>query len=447
MTTRRRVTALLAVAALVGLTPAPASAEGELAVTLSEPKVEGATVTVAGEISSGLLALGSEITSVAITVVPEVSGLKSVEAEACPCGRPDSQNAVRFSKRIPVSANGRYTARVKATGKGLLGQELSGAAGPSKPFDIAAPPRAPQNLRVEVSPERIVTVSWDRNTEPDMLHYVVSRKDPGGDSFRLAGEVVKHPASGERVSFVDRSTAAAGGDYTYKVAAFRQGATQGKPVSAESDARSASVPAPAPGDPAAAPSAGASGLVGGFPAAQPRGSAAGPAPRPLIDTGFSETLPFGARPPGEEIEEGEQEPRSLEVGTTTTEFVTRGRPLVPIAAGAVLLLLAVHLRLLNKRVKAAPASVSGPAYTDLAPLDDDGFDDQLDRPVVQPRPVEPTPAPEPSRMQPPAAALFDYEHEQPVRPVPDEDWAEREWEDEIREVDAEIREVVVARSR
>ncbi|MDP8938516.1 MAG: fibronectin type III domain-containing protein [Actinomycetota bacterium] len=443
MTAPRRVAAILAVgAALVGLTAPPASAADELVVTIDQPPdTTSKTVLVSGEVKAPLELL--DIDWVAVALIPERGGGAPIGArDACrPCNRTDGK--IRFSVSVPVDVNWRYRAEVTA-GKSLVLTEMTGKK-ISEPFAVAAPPRAPQNVKVEVSPERIVTVSWDRNPEPDMLHYVVSRKDPGGDSFRLIGEVVRHPTS----SFVDRTTTAAGGDYAYQVVAVRSGATAGSRVSSgASEPRSISVPAPAPGDATGGPAAGRAD-VSGFLANQPRTSSAPGPPRTLLppDTGFSQTLPFGARPPAEEIEEGEQEPRSLEVGTTTSEYVSRGRPLVPVAAGAILLLLAVHLRLLNQRVKAVPATVSGPAYSDLAKLDDGGFDhnDRFEPPVIHPQPVTRIPALERLPVGPAQADLFDYEHEQPANAVADEAWAEREWEDEIREVDAQIREMVGTR--
>lgn len=433
MTTRRWAT-LLACLILTSLwAMSPASAQSDLAVVFSGPAdVADSTITVAGRVEGSDVAKAT-VTGITVTLVPD-------NGEPIKAIQPNTKAVPEFEARFKVPRNGRYTANVEA--QRLVLQPVKG----SRTFVVAVPPARPTDVKVEVSPERAVTVSWARNSEP-VLYYLVSRKNEADGKLAPAGGRVAQPESG-RVSFVDPFPALAGGDFSYEVVAVAPPAVPGGPPLRSLPGTSDKVSVAAPPATTAAPVAGASGLLGGLPATQPRASAPGPAPRPLVDTGFSESLPFGARPPGEEIiEEGEQEPRSLEVGTTTSEFVSRGRPLVPIAAGAVLLLLAVHLRLLNKRVKAAPASVSGPAYTDLAPLDDDGFHDRLDRPVVQPRPVEPTRPPEPSRMQPPAAALFDYEHEQPVRPVPDEDWAEREWEDEIREVDAEIREVVVARSR
>ena len=433
MTTRRRVAAVLVVGAvLVGLTAGPAWAENELVVRFAEPAVNNAKVTVEGTVEhAGLGLLGGSVDRVTVTLVPVDGGARVGPVVACsPCGSAPTG----FGVTIDVPTNGRYRVQGAADGKNALGlaESGSGSTPESEAFSVAAPPGAPQDVRVDLSPERIATVSWARNSEPDMLHYMVFRKDPGGESYRLVpgAATVPHPSSG-RASFVDRGTAGAGGDYSYQVLAVRRGATANQPVFSErSSARPVTVPAPPPGDPAAA---GAGGPTDPSSALSPDISAfaARPAPSPTLtprlpeipDTGYSSELPFGARPPGEELEQGEElaEPRSFEVETSTSEFVSRGRPLVPVAGGAVLLLLAIHLRLLNKRIKAVPATVTGRARTDLPVLELRPFDHADDALPTR----EPEPPPEPPRPM-----LFDYEQEVP--PVDDDEWAERD--DEVWEV-------------
>lgn len=418
---------------------APASAVEGLEVTVHRPAadtVSASPVTVSGEVRVTLL--GGDIDSVKITLVPEAQGGSPTEPVfvCTACGRVEPQRPVPFSGRVRASATGRYRVKVEASGRGVLGEPRSGT-GFSGTFRVKAPPARPTDVKAEVSPERIVTVSWARNNEPDLLHYTVNRKNMADGSSAPVGGKVAQPASG-RVSFVDPVPALVGGDFSYDVFAVAPGPTPGSPPLTSLPGTSDKVAVAAPPGGAAGSGAGGPGAgFAGFPPAQPNSTAAS---RPRFaeapDTGFSESLPFGARPPGEQLEEGEEaaEPRTLDVGTTTTtsEFVARGRPLVPVAAGAILLLLALHLRLLNSRAKATPAAVSGPAHTDLAPL---GF------PPLDLAPVAEPPAPEPSFHPPPRAALFDYEEQERFSPVDDDKWAADEWGDE------EIREVVVSRGR
>ncbi len=442
----RRFGAVLAVAFMVlssswATTPVAAAEGDQLVVTVDQPPeappLSSSTVVVSGGVTVrddvNRLLLGSEIDSVTVKFFREGDSSLIREFPACrPCVARDGQ--VKFSTNITdVNTNGRYRVEVVAF-KSVLAPGVADLKGTGpRTFGLAAPPRAPQDVKTEVSPERVVTVSWARNVEPDMISYAVLRRDPGAETYRQVG-TVGQPTS-ERVSFSDSFPASVGGDFTYQVRAVRRGATPRSTVLSElTTSEKVSVGAPPAGS--VVPGAGGPGLgFGTFPPAQPNSTAAA-RPRALEtpDTGFSKTLPFGARPPGEELAEVEEaaEPRSLDVGTTTTtESVTQGRPLVPIAAGAILLLLALHLRLLNSRAKAAPAAVSGPAHTDLAPLDVP----PVDRPALEPR------APEPAYDPPPRAALFDYEAQEPFEPLDDQEWAARDWDD------ADAREVVVSRPR
>jgi len=431
--------------------PATAAEGDQLVVTVDQPPdappLSSSTVVVSGVVTVrddlNRLLLGSEIDSVTAKLFRQGDGSPIGEHNVCrSCPVRDGQ--VRFSANIPeVSINGRYRVELAAF-KSVLAPGVADLRGTGdRTFGVAAPPRAPQDVKVEVSPERVVTVSWSRNPERDMLSYSVRRKDPGSESYRPIGSAAADSTT-PRVSFSDSLPGTIGGDLTYQVVAIRRGASPGTNVRSEPTTTD-KVSVPTGGT---APGAGVAGPgLGTFPPAQSNSTAARARPPELPDTGFSESLPFGARPPGEEIiEEGEQEPRSLEVGTTTTEFVSRGRPLVPVAAGAILLLLAVHLRLLNSRMKSAPATVGGHAHTDLAPLDvgppDDG---PPDRGLRHP-PLEQAPAVETFPAPPPRSWLYDYEQMAP--PVDDDRWAERDWDDdEVREVDRDLREVMVSRAR
>ncbi len=439
MTARRRIATLLTLAAvLLTLAAPPASGDNHdqpLVVTIENPSANATltreTVSVSGHVQvRDINLLGAEIDRITVTLVRASDGSPVASADACaPCGRAEPQQRVTFSTGTDVSANGRYRAEVVAIGRGLVGlSELRGTG--SRTFGVAARPRAPQDVKVEVISPGLVGVSWARNTEPDMLHYEVERKGPGGDSFTTVAKEVKQPASGPRVLFPD-ATGPTGGDYSYRIVAVRQGVDEPLRSAPSGDVTVAVTPVD-PGAPGGLPT-GASEAISAFLASQPGSSVPRP-PRPRVeapDTGFSQSLPFGARPPGEELEEGEEEaePRSFEVVTPRTEFVSRGRPLVPIAAGAILLLLAMHLRLLNRRVKAAaspPAVVSGPAHTDLTPLDL-----PVDEPPLDVAAVPEPPGPLPSSGPPPRATLFDYEE---MVGNDDDAWADRRWDDdEIRE--------------
>jgi len=416
-----------AVAVLIGLATPSATAQSEdaLIVTLDAPAegavLDSSSVVVSGEVrlrdDLNLNVLSAEIGSVKVTLVPEGGGPSIGPIEACPCG----PTPVRFSsKPIPVPTNGRYRANVVASGKVL--SDVKGSR--SRAFGVAAPPRAPQDVKVEVSPERVVAVSWARNTEPDLLGYTVLRKGPGADTYvPIALNVAQPQPDSPRVSFSDSLAALTGGEFTYQVRAVRPGATPGSRVTSEpATSEPVSLGAPAPTGPGTAPG---SGLLGTFPPAQTNSTAARPRTVEPPDTGFSEALPFGARPSEEEQVEEPAEPRSFGVATPESEFAARGRPLVPVAAGAVLLLLAIHVRLLTKRMEAAsPSPVSG-AREDEVTASDLDYVERSPRVPVPAAAVGPEPRPYgPAPRQPlyDWAQLADYARA-PVFDVEEDEWA------------------------
>ena len=418
-----------AAALLLGLlvaTPAsPAGAQEAASITIdsprAEPPLESASVTVSGSARPSTL---YRVRDVTLTIGSETKTKTCTES---PCS---------FSFSVSRTSNGRYDLTLVATQAIPLVGTLGPSIERSRTFYVAAPAAKPVLDPPTVNEARNTELSWSRNTEPDMLYYAVFRKDPGGSKYLPVGSTVPQPKSGAKVSFTDTTTSAfIGGDYNYQVVAVRKGAGGAWPeeiASAPSSVRTATVPAPPtttsttavalpPGSPVPTTAAPTTTVKPGTSAgvdlsgflstrSQPISLPAITVPEPP-DTGFQGTLPFGARPPGEELEEGPEEavlpddgPRSI------ISRISPGRPLVPVAGGLVLLLLAMHMRVLNHRIKTVPDK-------DL-PVDD--------APAPAPAPLAvrasapapaPAPEPEPEREpQPPAApapALYDV----------DEDWA------------------------
>ena len=421
--------AALLLSVLVASPASPAGAEeGGPAITLdsprAEPPLESASVTVSGSATSASLYRMKDVT---LTIGGEP---KTKQCAESPCS---------FSWTVSRPSNGRYDLKLVAT----QALPLLGTPGPSnersRSFFVAAPAAKPVLDPPKVNEARNTELSWSRNTEPDMLYYAVFRKDPGASKYLPVGATVPQPSSGTKVSFTDTTTSAfIGGDYSYQVVAVRKGAGGAWPAeiaSEPSSVRTATVPAPpattatttaagaAPGSPAAAgptttvkPGTSAGVDLSGFLStrSQPISLPAITVPEPP-DTGFQGTLPFGARPPGEELEEGESEAVLPDDGSRSIiSRITPGRPLVPVAGGLVLLLLAMHMRLLNHRIKAAPE-------TDL-PVD------HAPAPAPAPVPVRasapaPTPRPVPQPAPPPAPVLYDVNEEWAVDEFADEEWA------------------------
>ena len=356
MTGRRRAgaAAALGVALLLTASASPASAAPVITVTgpTEGAALDSSTVPISGRV--------------------EVAGLATIKEVFLTLG--DTRHDVRcagspctFTWSPSLPRNGRYEVTVSATEQTLI---LEGAKSTlTRKFAIDAPPAKPALDVPKVTEGRTVELSWARNTEPDMLFYAVFRKDPGGTTFGPVG-TIKQPESGAAVAYTDATTTATGGEFSYQVVAVRKGGTKPEIASTPSTARTAGVPlppttttaAPAPGTPAAGATtttvkagSAAGADLSGFLAAR---SQAAPAPPPTIleppDTGFEGELPFGAALPGQELEEGDAEAVLPNTERSTSAIsLDAGRPLVPVAAGLVLLLLALHLRVLNRRLKPA----------------------------------------------------------------------------------------------
>ncbi len=411
----------LALAVVIVMPASPASADS---VTVTEPAgnavLSSATVVVGGRAAVPPPTLGiplSTLESVTVRV-----GDTTLPDDRC-SGRTSCDYQVTF--KLPL--NGPYTAEVVGKPNGLLAGEASKA---SRSFAVAAPAARPVLAAPKVTDARNVELSWSRNTEPDMLYYAVFRKDPGASkSFQVGGKVA-HPPSGSRVTFVDTTTSGVpGGEYSYQVVAVRKGASGSadtEKLSEPSAAGAATLPVtvttssttvPAPGTPPAGPTTTVKpGAAAGIDLSGFLSSRSQPVTLPAItvpeppDTGFAGSLPFGARPPGEELEEGEAEavPPRRSPGSSVIS-VDAGRPLVPVAGGLVLLLLALHMRLLGRRVREPAGS---DAALDLTP--------HTPAPAAVPAAVAPA-EPDPDR------SLYDIEAEDMADADVDreDDWAPR----------------------
>ena len=354
---------------VVGTAP-PAGAAPSSSLSI-EPSDDIATSPTVSGSFAGARPLGlaiENISAVQLAVSPAgPTGGAAVTADGCEVGSGCSTGDVSFTWEVPpLEYNGPYT--VSATGTYCavlcLGAPQQASAAPVS-FRLGIEPAAPTDLKLSTDEDRSVTVSWARNGEPDLLYYALFRKDPGGE-FRRLGADIKQPASG-RPSFADSSAAGTnGGDFVYRVFAVRKGFTgddKSTKISKASTDRTVTVAPPPttstnPGDPAGGPVTTVAGQgvdIGSFLSGQaPTLPTPGPIFLDLPDTGFGDTLPFGTLPGDDDIEPGEEDavlptPRARQVA----EFKA-GRPLIPVAAGLILLVMAGHVRLLNVRTKAAP---------------------------------------------------------------------------------------------
>lgn len=420
---RRRAgaSAALALAFLVAGPASPAFAEPVIVRPAANATVDTSTVTVSGNAKAETplgLPLGA-LDTVTLTI-----GEETITARGC-----SEKPSCDFAETFRLPFNGRYTVEVVAKSSGLLPGEASKS---SRSFAVAAPAAKPVLDPPKVTAGRAVDLSWSRNTEPDMLYYAVTRTDPAG--AKSAEVKVTQPDKGSKVTLTDTTTAAAtaGGTYAYQVQAVRKGATAGSEIrSVVSAAASAVVPlaptttsttgANVPGSPAGGPTTTVRpGAPAGVDLSGFLSSRSQPIPLPKItvpeppDTGFSGSLPFGVGPAGEELEEGDAEavPPTDRLSTSAIS-IDAARPLVPVAGGLVLLLLAMHMRLLGRRVKNPP---DGDLHVDVA-----------HEPPGPPAP--PAPAPDPVAAPEKQTVLYD------VAADPEDD--EEEWAAAAFEIEPE----------
>ena len=386
MTTLRRVMAGAAGAVVLTLAAAGPASAAAPRITLTAPtpdqqvQTNDPTVSARVEMPNGVLT-----DRIRLTVDQLDSTLAPVTASVAATG---ATQTVNFPVALPY--NGRY--RITLTARGadrpidLNGDEIATI---ERTFAVAAPPASPAEVRTAVDEStRAVTVTWKANTEPDLLFYVVQRSRSGSD-FAVVGRA-------DKATFVDATTAEAGGDYRYQVVAVRTGLRDGEGISSDpSSLSTAKVPDPPPpptsapgttvagGSPAApastvpANSPGAlatSGRVdlGGFNSVQSQTARRATPPRTvaLPDTGFQSTLPFDPPEVGEaddaEVPEGgdlgelaADSPQFRELGAED-DGDDRQRSLALFAGGLLATVLLMHVLWVKSEVKRVPLEVVAP---------------------------------------------------------------------------------------
>jgi hypothetical protein len=379
-----------------------AAAAGGMTVTIDAPGdgevLDENSVSISGTVQPGL----ATIDVIQLHVYRGDGTLVEDKTLCSPCTNGAS---VPFSHTTGALAyNGPYTVVVGAAGSMII----TGADGSaSRGFALAVPPPAPTGVAAEVLPDRKVRVSWRPVNVPDLTAYAVFRKTDGGEFRALA------PIGPGTTTYVDESIASHTGPVQYQIVALRQGArpsadpnswvrSHSAPAVATLSAPPTSPPPPGQGQGQGGTTttvlggvqpgggiggADLSGLFNNSGAAVPQFPAAAPPPE-LPDTGYSETLPFGAttapaNPNANKIE-GRQQGRpatasgSGDVEPGESDDTNRRALLVPVAAGSVLCVTALHLRWLNRRLAMPPAGVlagglgpDGAAAGDLEPAEPD----------------------------------------------------------------------------
>jgi len=418
--TRRRlraVPALTGIALLLALPfSAPAGAAGGLDVAITSPG-QGEKRTTPGVTVSGTVTAKALLATVTYVEVNFFNNGTRFHTEVV-CSGCGNETAVPFSVDSPVlDLNGPYSVEVRATGRIILdGLGADGSA--SRSFVVAVPPGPPTAVSATPQPDRSVKLSW---TAPavtrDFLGYAIYRKT-GTQPFAVL-------AVTKQTTYTDTATAQLQGAVQYIVASVREGAVPGDTSTAlqtSSAAVVATLPplpttstVPVPGVTTTTLPPGGGNQEGGAASVDlsdllpsrttpPPTFPPPPPPPTLPDTGFSANLPFpstslGALDPSKV--EGRQPGN---VGSTSgagqlqatseEDDANRRALLVPVAAGSVLCVTALHLRWLNRRVAASAALAKAGGPGPFGP--DDTIAD------LDPLPPEPPTGPG----QPPDAGAF-----------------------------------------
>ena len=321
------------------------------------------------------------ITSIDLAVTP-VDGQPdgSWRASIKGNGRSTQDFAWPDATRPTFTSNGRYEASAHvsyiASGPlGCTGGSATAASLPADAFAIAVPPAQPANVRVVASTtRREVSVTWDRNTEPDLVGYAVYRA-PAPATCAASATSDARSAATPTNSYTDAyAEGEPGGAQCYWVQAVRKGAAPGSAVSsADSVPAKVTVPGPASGAAAGSAPLGAGGAssdpVVSAPPLPPQaatdsgqfaallGQAKRPAPSAAAapDGGYNQTLPFQVPPAGDEAA---VVPDSAAVGSTEIRESGAGSGvggLAAVAGALVTLVVLGHLLLLRREVTRALA--------------------------------------------------------------------------------------------
>ncbi len=110
----------------------------------------------------------------------------------------------------------------------------------ARSFRLQRQPAPVTGLAVSVNSDRTVAVRWARNTEPDLVRYIVGRRIQPATSFAAIADI---PAA-SATSYVDSTLRDTGGTADYRLLAVREGADTGTEVASDPSEATATVAAP-----------------------------------------------------------------------------------------------------------------------------------------------------------------------------------------------------------
>ncbi|MGH9149736.1 MAG: hypothetical protein ACRD0F_05285 [Acidimicrobiales bacterium] len=208
--TRRTAAALAAAAVLWAAGPAPAQAAPP-SCSFTRPS-SAAVLTAAANTVQGRCTTDQPGSIDALTVtVTGPAGSRTFNAPL------DGVADQPFSWSLTLDLNGPYSASVTAT-RSVLGLFAETSAPVSVNFGVAVPPAAPREVKAALAAATaMVTVSWLKNTETDLVGYEIQRSTGASGTFTAVGESVA-------TTYVEPAPSAPG-QHRYRVIAVRRGAT------------------------------------------------------------------------------------------------------------------------------------------------------------------------------------------------------------------------------
>lgn len=383
----RAIAVLAATWVLLGAAPVSAH-EGQIGALLL---ASDDPITISGDVEGGLL---YEITSIPLTVRsdgPQPEPPQTFDGCELPgTGCRGGIDRVTFLwSPEPPARNGPYVVEgaIEHRHCVVFCEPAPRSRATPTSFTVAVPPEAPTGLNALYADGQ-VTLTWGAVPPyPDLIGYLVYRKSGSGSFTPIASAV--------GTSFVDRSPPAGATEIDYQVIAYRPGG-DGKSDPKNFDQWLASPPVtgraavPSGAAPTTVPGGGDGGSHGGggspsanadlgsfFAGASNPGAPSSPTEVTLPDTGFNPNLPFPAnsgklegRNPGRPSSAAGS--GAVEPGGDLTDSNRRAL-LIPVAAGSVLCVAALHLRWLSRRLVVSPMG-SSVSSGDLEPAPFDQFD-------------------------------------------------------------------------
>lgn len=329
-------------ALLLAATPAPAA---EPTVEWTRPTIEDPVIRAPGLITGKVTTEEGDnqaVKRIAFELVQPVDAPENPCFAELDAGRKvqeftDKPASVSFELPIHFPCNGAYDLEADVTYEDrVLGEVSLGERKvepkPVLPFKVAIPPAQVTGLNAAFDgATKEVRLTWNPNPEVDLLGYRVLRNPPGRNGFEPLPDLFTAP------EFLDVGIDA---PHRYQVVAVREGPDG--PIEGKVSAAVTAGPEPPAPTLRSTPAPRRAPAGGNRPVVRRRTAT-------TVDTGFSKNLPFDPSQTTTTQLPTDAEGNAAVLAEFDDDDDGRGT-LVPIAGGLALLMSAVHVRLLSKRL-------------------------------------------------------------------------------------------------